>query len=52
VLVLLSSLGPPEAGLEGARGASLVAALFIFAATCLGHLAFWMLRAEPGRVTA
>jgi hypothetical protein len=52
VLVLLSSLGPPEAGFEGARGVSLVAALFIFAATCLGHLAFWMLRAEPGRVTA
>ena len=52
VLVLLSSLGPPEAGFDGARVASLVAALVIFAATCLGHWAFWTLRTEPGLVTA
>jgi hypothetical protein len=52
VLVLLSSLGPPDVELNGQLAASLVASLVIFAATCLGHWAFWTLRAEPGRVTA
>lgn len=52
VLVLLSSLGPPDAGLDGQMAHSLVASLGIFAATCLGHWAFWTLRAEPGRATA
>jgi hypothetical protein len=58
VLVLLSSLGPPGAGLDGPAGpegqftASLIASLVIFAATCLGHWAFWTLRTEPERVTA
>ena len=52
VLVLLSSLGPPDAELNGRLAASLIASLVIFAATCLGHWAFWTLRAEPGRVTA
>ena len=52
VLVLLSSLGPPNVELNGPPATSLVASLAIFAATCLGHWAFWTLRAEPGRVTA
>lgn len=52
VLVLLSSLGPPDVELNGQLAAPLVASLVIFAATCLGHWAFWTLRAEPGRVTA
>jgi hypothetical protein len=52
VLVLLSSLGPPDARLDDPLDASLVAPLVIFAATCLGHWAFWTLRAGPGRVTA
>jgi hypothetical protein len=52
VLVLLSSLGPPDVELNGRLAASLIASLVIFAATCLGHWAFWTLRAEPGRVTA
>jgi hypothetical protein len=52
VLVLLSSLGPPDAELNGRLAASLIASLVIFAATCLGHWVFWTLRAEPGRVTA
>ena len=52
VLVLLSSLGPPDASLYGQLIASLIAPLVIFAATCLGHWVFWTLRAEPGRVTA
>jgi hypothetical protein len=51
-LVLLSSLGPPEADLTGHLTTSLVASLVVFAATCLGHWAFWTLRAGPGRVTA
>jgi hypothetical protein len=52
VLVLLSSLGPPDGRVDGQFTSSLIAALVIFAATCLGHWAFWTLRAEPGRVTA
>jgi hypothetical protein len=52
VLVLLSSLGPPDVELNGQLTTSLIASLVIFAATCLGHWAFWTLRAEPGRVTA
>lgn len=52
VLVLLSSLGPPHASLDGQLTSSLIASLVIFAATCLGHWAFWTLRTEPGRVTA
>ena len=52
VLVLLSSLGPPDASLDGQLTSSLIASLVIFAATCLGHWAFWTLRTEPGRVTA
>jgi hypothetical protein len=52
VLVLLSSLGPPAVEMNGQLAASLVASLAIFVATCLGHWAFWTLRAEPGRVTA
>lgn len=52
VLVLLSSLGPPDASVDGRLISSLIAALVIFAATCLGHWAFWTLRTEPGRVTA
>ena len=51
-LVLLSSLGPPEADLTGHLTTSLVASLVVFAATCLGHWVFWTLRAEPGRLTA
>ena len=51
VLVLLSSLGPPNVELNGPLATSLVASLAIFAATCLGHWAFWTLRPEPGRVT-
>lgn len=52
VLVLLSSLGPPDMDLNGQLATSLVASFVIFAATCLGHWAFWTLRADPGRVTA
>lgn len=52
VLVLLSSLGPPDVSLDGRLTSSLIAALVLFAATCLGHWAFWTLRTEPGRVTA
>ncbi len=52
VLVLLSSLGPPDVELNGQLAAPLGTSLVIFAATCLGHWAFWTLRAEPGRVTA
>ncbi len=52
VLVLLSSLGPPDVELNGQLATSLIASFVIFAATCLGHWAFWTLRAEPGRVTA
>lgn len=52
VLVLLSSLGPPDVELNGQLATSLIASLVVFAATCLGHWAFWTLRAEPGRVTA
>jgi hypothetical protein len=52
VLVLLASLGPPDSGLDRDFITSLVASMVVFAATCLGHWAFWTLRAEPERVAA
>jgi len=52
VLVLLSSLHVTDAELAARLPATLAACLPIFAATCLGHWAFWTLRPEPGRVAA
>ena len=52
VLVLLSSLHPPAAAPVASVPEALVAVLSIFAATCLGHFAFWTLRTDVGRAAA
>jgi hypothetical protein len=52
VLVLLSNLYLPDPALAAGLPVTLAASLPIFAATCLGHWAFWTLRAESGRVPA
>lgn len=52
MLVLLSNLHLQDAAAAASFSATLVACLPIFAATCLGHWAFWALRSEGERVTA
>lgn len=51
VLVLLANIHAPQA-LDWSLPTLLVACLPVFAASCLGHFAFWTLRADAGRVAA